>query len=84
MSFTTEDIDLEENNEINYLTSCENTPYQRGPPITDLRSTMRRDDGNLVCKVCGNVITGEVNQSIVQSQQVSGLSIHYENIDYEL
>jgi len=50
-------------------TSLSNAPYIRGQNTIDFRSTMRTDQGNLICKVCGHEINREENQ-------VSGQFIH--------
>jgi hypothetical protein len=50
-------------------TSLLNAPYIRGQSTIDFRSTMRTDQGNLICKVCGHEINGDENQ-------VSGQFIH--------
>ena len=60
--------------------SPSNTPYLRGRYMINSRSTKRRDDGNLICKVCGNIIHGEENPFILDSQLSSGEFIHYEYI----
>jgi hypothetical protein len=49
-------------------TSLLNAPYIRGQSTIDFRSTMRTDQGNLICKVCGH----EINEE----NQVSGQFIH--------
>ena len=41
------------------VTSRSNTPHLPGHFVMDLRSTMKRDNGNLVCKTCGHIINGQ-------------------------
>jgi hypothetical protein len=53
-----------------------NTPYQRGRQTTDFQPLMKRE---LICKVCGNTMTEEDNQLIVNAQQVSGTFIYLED-----
>ncbi|CAF2982272.1 unnamed protein product [Rotaria sp. Silwood2] len=59
------------------MPSLTNTSYLRGRPTTDFRSSLRKDDGSLICKVCGNVLNEQENQSMVHSQQVSSIPITY-------
>jgi hypothetical protein len=56
-----------------------NTPYIPAQQSIDVRSTLKRGDEKLVCKVCGNPVNGEDNQSIVYSQDGSGEFISYKN-----
>lgn len=54
------------------ITSSSNTPHTRGQYVVNLGSSMKRTDGNLTCKVCGNIININDQQPIVHSQQNSG------------
>jgi rubrerythrin len=56
-----------------------NTLYIPAQQSIDVRSTLKRGDEKLVCKVCGNPVNGEDNQSIVYSQDGSGEFISYKN-----
>jgi rubrerythrin len=60
-----------------------NTPTAQRLYTRDLGSTLQTNDANLkpimqfcVCKVCGNIVSDDQNQSKVYSQQVSGKFIH--------
>ncbi|CAF0991476.1 unnamed protein product [Rotaria magnacalcarata] len=52
-------------------TTLTNTLHAREPHTTNFRSTLRKDDGHLVCKVCGNKLNVQENQSMAYSQQLS-------------
>jgi hypothetical protein len=60
-------------------TSYSNTAYARKQNVGNLASSMRKQDENSmpimqfgVCKVCGNIMSNDENQSIRYSQKVSG------------
>jgi hypothetical protein len=54
-------------------TSRLNMPSIRGGSIADFRSTMRKNDENIICKVCGNIANGEDDH-----QQKSGEFIFFD------
>ncbi|UJR21045.1 hypothetical protein I4U23_024145 [Adineta vaga] len=56
------------------VTARTNVSDLRSQAMRDFRSTMKREDGNLICKVCGNVITDDNNQLIVDSKANSAAS----------
>ncbi|CAF1139987.1 unnamed protein product [Adineta steineri] len=49
-------------------TMLSTTPYIQGRHMIDPRSTMKREDGHLICKVCGNVINEGENPLLVDSK----------------
>jgi len=61
-------------------TQYSNTPYTRERNMPDFRSLIRKPDENIICKVCGNVIHGETNQPIIDSQKASGKFIYLKKI----
>jgi len=63
--------------------SRSNTPYMSGRYITDFRSSMRKTDENITCKVCGNVISREDNTPRVDSHQGSGKFVHFKKKKYQ-